>query len=150
MGLFRKREEFEDSVYARRVARGEVSEIPVLLHKANEVHQLRREVKELAEENRQLKKQIEEYQEEMTRSAFVHSMDDLIDAMRQDNEKPSIASSSLSALLGWKPSAASDDGGTSNMLLPENYIRAVNTDISEFADEYKEVDWSDMDEMDQR
>jgi len=147
MGLFKKREEIEDSVYARRLARGEVQEVPVLLHKSNEVQQLRREVKELAEENRRLRKQIAEYQEEMSRSAFVHSMDDLIEAMKKEGEKPS-AASTFGALLNWKPSAASS--GAENMLMPEAYINAAQTDISEFADQYTDVDMGDMNEMDER
>ena len=68
MGLFKKKEkseDFTDSVYQRRLARGEVPATPQLNCGYANIKELRKQIKELTAENSRLHSQIEKMQEYM-------------------------------------------------------------------------------------
>lgn len=146
MGLFNKREAFEDGVYARRVARGEVPKTRTEISNAMEIVKLRNEVKELYEENRRLRKEINIYQERLQTMDFVHSMDELIDTMKEEKATAKPSSSDLfDALLKFKPTASGSDAN--NMLSVENSIASADIpDNAEFDDgeiAENEAGWND-------
>lgn len=145
MGIFNKCENYEDGVYARRVARGEVPKPRTEVSRAMEIVKLRNEVQELSEENRKLRKAINIYQERLQTMEFVHSMDELIDTMKEEKATKPASSDLFDALLKFKPTASDSDA--TNMLSPENSIASADIpDNAEFeSDEVaqNEVGWND-------
>lgn len=146
MGLFNKRQAFEDSVYARRLARGEVQERPIIIPRPNELEILRREVRELTEENRRLKKEISSYQQQVETFEYVHNIDELIDTMKEEKTAKPSGVDVWSALLKGKPSTSATDDSGVNLLSPDFQVTTQLPDNAEFeSDEVaeNEVGWND-------
>ena len=146
MGLFSKRQAFEDSVYARRLARGEVQEKPIIIPRPNELEMLRREVRELTEENRRLRKEISSYQQQVETFEYVHNIDELIETMKEEKTTKPSGVDVWSSLLKGKPSTSATDDSGINLLLPASQFMTQHLpDNAEFEDEVveDEVGWND-------
>lgn len=154
--LFHKNEGTPDSVYERRKARGVLAEQIQFNNQVNrlaeELQEQRRLVQELSNENYYLRAEIQKMQEEVERMTYVHSIDDLIDAMGK--EKKAEASFNPFAGLFAKPVAkgtGTDSGntgsdGTDKMLAPEQFSEPVPDDDAEIADE--EISEDDVEDTD--
>ena len=147
MGIFFKnREANEDSVYARRLARGEVAERPIIIQRPNELEILRREVRELTEENRRLRKEISSYQQQVETFEYVHNIDELIDTMKEENATKQTKVDVWSSLLQGKPSTSATDDSGGNLLSAESQFITQLPDNAEFeSDEIAEdeIGWND-------
>lgn len=146
MGLFNKRQAFEDGVYARRLARGEVQEKSIIIPRPNELELLRREVRELTEENRRLRKEISSYQQQVETFEYVHNIDELIETMKEEKTAKPSGVDVWSSLLKGKPSTSATDEGGVNLLSPDCQFITQLPDNAEFEDDEvveDEVGWND-------
>ena len=146
MGLFNKRQAFEDGVYARRLARGEVQEKSIIIPRPNELEILRREVRELTEENRRLRKEISSYQQQVETFEYVHNIDELIETMKEEKTAKPSGVDVWSSLLKGKPSTSATDESGVNLLLPASQFITQLPDNAEFEDDEvveDEVGWND-------
>ena len=82
--LFHSSEKEVDSIYERRKERGEVQE-PAIAHlnMRRSLEEQKKIVRDLLKENMELRKELDEANERLKRAEFIHSMDDLIEAMKQ-------------------------------------------------------------------
>lgn len=117
----------EDSVYARRVARGEIPANPEMLFqtRASKLDEQRQEIVRLTMENRKLQRELEALQKKLETMSYVHSIDDLIDSMAQ--QKPAQTGFNPFAMFGANGGAAttgntaSESGTYTEKLLSPEY-----------------------------
>lgn len=151
-------EKIQDSVYERRRERGEVptkSYYEKVREKSLELEEQRRLVQLLSEENRRLRRELEKVQAQLSTMEFTHSMDELIDAMREEKKKPDMLFNPFAGILG-KPSASAssstDSGNAESMLSPEHMAEVqgiLNGEIPDDAEIFDE-DIDESDGMDDR
>lgn len=148
----------QDSVYEKRKERGELpdqSYYEKVMKKSLELEEQRRLVQSLSEENRRLRRELEKVQAQLSTMEFTHSMDELIDAMREEKKKPDMLFNPFAGLLG-KPSVSgsstSDSGDAESMLSPEHMAEVqgiLNGEIPDDAEIFDE-DIDESDGMDDR
>ena len=146
--LFRKgTEQNEDSVYNRRKERGELPEqLKKQIHLRKQLEEQQRIVDALEEENRKLRSELQDAYERLERAEYIHSIDDLIDAMKQPAKEdvhynPFTAFIRTADLNGGGASSGSDaDSSMSgNALEPDQYCDNIPDD-AEFGDEGTDID----------
>lgn len=147
-------EKMQDSVYERRKERGELpmeSYFEKVMGKSLELEEQRRLVQSLSEENRRLRWELEKVQAQLSTMEFTHSMDELIDAMREEKKKPDMLFNPFAGILG-KPSASAnsstDSGNAESMLSPENLLQTKSILNGEIPDDAEFLDEEDMDVSD--
>lgn len=128
MGLFKKKEKSEayiDSVYQRRLARGEVPATPQLNYGYANIKELRRQIKELTAENSRLHSQIEKMQEYMNGLYLSMSIEETIQAMK---EKPAEASLNPFAAYFKNANGGTADGSsnTGEKIVNDSTVEALN------------------------
>lgn len=99
-----------DSVYQRRVQRGEIPENPEFAwqQRTSRLEEQKKEIEKLTMENRKLRRELERLQGEVETMTYVHSIDDLIDTMAQ--QKPQAGS--FNPFATWGSSGAATDSGS--------------------------------------
>lgn len=99
-----------DSVYERRVKRGEIPADPEAAWKQRmgRIEAQKKEIESLTMENRKLRRELERLQGEMETMSYVHSIDDLIDAMAQ--QKPNAGS--FNPFATWGTGGAATDSSS--------------------------------------
>lgn len=105
-----------DSVYARRVQRGEIPADPEFAwqQRTSKLEAQKKEIETLTAENRKLRRELERLQGEMETMAYVHTIDDLIDTMAQ--QKPNAGTFNPFATWG-SGGAAADSGSIADKVL---------------------------------
>lgn len=100
---FIKKQNNNDSIYNRRLQRGEIPDTPEFAweKKANKIEQQKQEIQDLKIENRKLLRELDALKKQLETMEYVHSIDDLIDSMTQ--QKP--------AQTGFNPFAIFANGG---------------------------------------
>ena len=101
-----------DGIYERREARGEIPEEPQLIWqvRASKMEAQKEEIQRLRMENRRLYRELEELQKQLETMNFVHSIDDLIDTMRE--EKPKASNNTFAIFANGGATSSGTDSGT--------------------------------------
>lgn len=122
-----------DSVYERRVQRGEISADPEIAWKqrTNRLEAQKKENESLTMENRKLRRELERLQGEMETMNYVHSIDDLIDTMAQKKSK----AGSFNPFATWGSGGAADGGSLGDKVLSQeiDFFGEIPEDNAEFA-----------------
>lgn len=146
--LFHSSEKEVDSIYERRKERGEVQE-PAIVHlnMRRSLEEQKKIVRDLLKENYELRKELDEANERLKRAEFIHSMDDLIEAMKQQPSERECLYNPFAAYLrtaNCDTSSGSDDGSMyGNAFEPDQYCDVpddaefgdMDTDIDDIGDE---------------
>ena len=146
--LFQNNEKEVDSIYERRKERGEVSE-PAIAHlnMRRNLEEQKKIVRDLLKENMELRKELDAAKEELKRNQFIHSMDDLIEAMKQQPSKGDCIYNPFAAYMrtaNFGTSSGSDDGSMYGTAFePDQYCDVpddaefgdMDTDIDDIGDE---------------
>lgn len=122
-----------DSVYERRVQRGEIPADPELAWKqrTSRLEAQKKEIESLTMENWKLRRELERLQGEMETMAYVHSIDDLIDTMAQ--QKQNAGSFNPFATWGSGGAAADSSSQADKVLSPEtDFDGEIPEDDAEF------------------
>lgn len=124
-----------DSVYKRRVQRGEIpadSEI-AWKQRTSRLEAQKKEIESLTMENRKLRRELERLQGEMETMNYVHSIDDLIDTMTQEKPK----AGSFTPFATWGSGGAADSGSLADKVLSQeiDFDGEIPEDDAEFTSE---------------
>lgn len=131
----KKNETEHDSVYERRVARGEVTEDPQRIWEArvSRMEKQKQEIEALTMENRRLRRELDKLQKELETMQYVHSIDELIDTM----QKQSPAATSFNPFATWgsvNGAGSTTASGTAKMLSPDEFEGAIPDNDAELAE----------------
>ena len=131
----KKNETEHDSVYERRVMRGEVPEDPQHIWEArvSRMEKQKQEIEALIMENRRLRRELDKLQKELETMQYVHSIDELIDTM----QKQSPAATSFNPFATWgsvNGAGSTTASGTAKMLSPDEFEGAIPDNDAELAE----------------
>ena len=131
----KKNETEHDSVYERRVMRGEVPEDPQHIWEArvSRMEKQKQEIEALTMENRRLRRELEKLQKELQTMEYVHSIDDLIDTM----QKQTPVATSFNPFATWgsvNGAGSTAASGTAKMLSPDEFEGAIPDDDAELVE----------------
>ena len=116
-----------DGIYERREQRGEIPEEPQFIWqaRASKMEEQKQEIQRLKLENRRLYRELEELQKQLETMNYVHSIDDLIDTMRE--EKPKASSNPFALFANGGNTGSGTDSGThaDKMLSPDSFEGVV-------------------------
>lgn len=156
MGLFKKKEksaDFTDSVYQRRLARGEVPAYPKSNYGYANVKELKMQIKELTAENSRLHSKIEKMQEYMNGLYLSMSIEETIQAMK---DKPASATANPFAAFfkttngGTTDSSSTTDGKVINDNIVEVFNQYLEDSIETVEDGEFDGDEIEPDDTDTR
>ena len=124
---FIKKQNNNDSIYNRRLQRGEIPDTPEFAweRRVSKIEQQKQEIQDLKIENRKLLRELETLKKQISTMQYVHSIDDLIDSMAQ--QKPAQTGFNPFAMFGANGGAAttgntaSESGTHTEKLLSPEY-----------------------------
>ena len=137
--LFHSSEKEVDSIYERRKERGEVQE-PAIAHlnMRRSLEEQKKIVRDLLKENLELRKELDEANERLKRAEFIHSMDDLIEAMKQQPSERECLYNPFAAYMRNAHSSTSS-GSSADSSVYGNAFEPEQCDVPDDA-EYGDVD----------
>ncbi len=136
--------EKNDSVYQRRKERGELpDQIRIQVGMRKQLEDQQKIVDRLSEENLGLRKELKEAYEKLDRAEYIHSIDDLIDAMKQPVKEdvhynPFTAFIRTADFSGGGTGSDANSSMAGNALEPEQYCDIP--DDAKFDDENQDID----------
>lgn len=131
----KKSETEHDSVYERRVKRGEIAADAERVWEAriSRMEKQKQEIAALTMENRRLHRELEKLQKEIERMGYVHSIDELIDTMQSQSP----ATTSFNPFATWgngNGTGSTAASGTAKILSPDEFEGAIPDDDEELAE----------------
>ena len=145
MGLFNKKEksvDFSDSVFQRRLARGEVPATSQFKSGYANIKELRMQIKELTAENSRLHSQIEKMQEYMNGLYLSMSIEETIQAMK---DKPASATANPFAAFFKTANGGTTDSSstTDGKVINDNMVEALNQYLEDSIETVEDGEFDD-------
>lgn len=135
-----------DGIYERRKARGEVQDIATThISLRQQVEEQKKIVRDLVQENNRLRKELNDAYEQLKRNDFIHSMDDLIEAMKDKPKDNDCLYNPFAAYMRNAHSSTSS-GSSADSSVYGNAFEPEQCDVpddAEYGDEDTDIDIDD-------